>query len=117
MNRGRCYPYQEGDSDKIPGSAVTSTTSLAVSFRKGLTEAAEVFDAYMEAKTVAKPPMPTKYKRSLTLSLLSSRKSKATNRTVTSHFGPSIRLILKSANAIPQKTILAAKIPTVSIEC
>ena len=50
MNRGRCYPYQEGDSDKIPGSAVTSTSSLAVSFRKGIAEAAKVFDEYTEKK-------------------------------------------------------------------
>lgn len=50
MNQGRCYPYQEGDSDKIPGSSQANTSSLAVSFRKGLAEAAKVFEEYSEEK-------------------------------------------------------------------
>ena len=49
MNQGRGYLYQEGDSDKVPGSAQTNA-SLANSFRRGLAEAAKIFDEYTEAK-------------------------------------------------------------------
>ena len=44
MNRGRSFLYEEGDSEKIPG--MISGGGLDGSYSRGLSEAAEIFEAY-----------------------------------------------------------------------
>jgi histone-lysine N-methyltransferase NSD2 len=48
MNRGRCFLYEEGDAEKIPGAA--SSKSLDGAYRRGLFEAAELFTQYTQVK-------------------------------------------------------------------
>jgi histone-lysine N-methyltransferase NSD2 len=51
MNNGRCYPYQEGDSDRIPGGSGAGGSSLDSSFMKGIQEASKLYEEYMENKS------------------------------------------------------------------
>jgi len=50
MNHGRCFPYQEGDSDKVPGSSSANTSNLDLAFQKGLAEASKAYFEFTEAK-------------------------------------------------------------------
>ena len=47
MNRGRCFLYEEGDSEKIPGIG-SSSGGLDGSYSRGLSEAAELYEQYNE---------------------------------------------------------------------
>ena len=75
MNRGRCFLYEEGDAEKIPG--MSSNSGLDGSYRRGLVEAAEIFSKYtadrekrelanahkvQKSNSHAKPPMFNKIK-------------------------------------------------------
>jgi hypothetical protein len=50
LNRGRCFPYQDGDSDKIPGSTNSSTSQLNAAFQRGLLEASKAFEEFTVEK-------------------------------------------------------------------
>lgn len=74
MNRGRCFLYEEGDSEKIPG--LKSGSGLDGAYKRGLSEAAEFHEKFMAEKkeretamaakahlcSTAKPPSFTKIK-------------------------------------------------------
>ena len=49
MNRGRCFLYEEGDSEKIPG--LKSGSGLDGAYKRGLSEAAEIHEKFLAEKS------------------------------------------------------------------
>ena len=76
MNHGRCFLYEEGDAERIPGAGVGSAKGIEGAFLKGVREAAELFESYKTEKEQreaaneskvkcqwgVKPPLYTKIK-------------------------------------------------------
>ena len=48
--QGRCFLFEEGDADRIPGGNSTASKSLQKNFMNGVLEAAELFALYNKEK-------------------------------------------------------------------
>lgn len=51
ISQGRCFPFQAGDSEKIPGATNSPSSQLDIAFKKGVAEAAEAFNELSKKTT------------------------------------------------------------------